>query len=217
VSVSYATANGTAAAGADYGDASGTLTFAPGETSKVIAVAITGDRLAEPDETFFVNLGATTRATVADGQGAGTILDDEPRVSVSDAAKAEGLRGSSLLVFTVRLSAAYDQAVWVNFATADGTAMTRDHDYQAQGGTLTFAAGETTKTVAVVIYGDRKLEANETFSLRLSGPGSNAVLTDDLGVGTILDDDRGSTLMALSPVSKLVSPLSTNSPRRKLA
>ena len=69
VTVAYATANGTATAGSDYQAASGTLTFAAGETSKTITVLVNGDRLAESNETFFVNLSGPTNAIIADGQG----------------------------------------------------------------------------------------------------------------------------------------------------
>ena len=48
-----------------------------------------GDRLGEPNETFVVNLSSPTNATIADGQGIGTILDDEPRISINDVTKAE--------------------------------------------------------------------------------------------------------------------------------
>ena len=74
--VNYATAPGTAATN-DYIGVSGTLTFAPGETSKTISVTARTDIRAETDEVFYVNLsGATGGATVTDGQGAGTIYDD---------------------------------------------------------------------------------------------------------------------------------------------
>src|SRR5262249_53693092 len=108
VTVAYATADGTATVGSDYQAASGTLTFAPGETSKTITVRVNGDRLAEPNETFVVNLSSPTNATIAEGQGVGTILDDEPRISISDFTKAEGKKGQTTqFTFTVTLSAAY--------------------------------------------------------------------------------------------------------------
>lgn len=78
-SVSYATANGTAVAGSDYGAKSGTLTFTSGQTSKGISVGTVEDTTHEPNETMFVNLsGATGGATIADSQGQGTITDDDP-------------------------------------------------------------------------------------------------------------------------------------------
>src|SRR5262249_39228554 len=93
VTVRYTTADATATAGSDYQAASGTLTSAAGETSKTITVPVIGDRLAEPNETFLVNLSQAVNADVAAGQGTGTIVDDEPRISINDVAKFEGKRG----------------------------------------------------------------------------------------------------------------------------
>ena len=77
VAVSYATADGTATAPGDYAAASGTLTFAPGETRKTVVVAVAGDAVDESDEVFFVDLSAPANATLADARGAGTIVDDD--------------------------------------------------------------------------------------------------------------------------------------------
>ncbi|HEX8494639.1 MAG TPA: DUF4394 domain-containing protein [Pyrinomonadaceae bacterium] len=77
VKVNYQTANGTAFATVDYVPASGTLTFNPGDTSENITVLVQGDTLDAPDETFFVNLSNPVNATIADGQGLGTILNDD--------------------------------------------------------------------------------------------------------------------------------------------
>jgi hypothetical protein len=77
VTVDFATADGTAVTPSDYTSASGTLTFAPGETTKMITVLVNGDTLVEPDETFFVNLSNALGATIADGQGMGTIVNDD--------------------------------------------------------------------------------------------------------------------------------------------
>jgi hypothetical protein len=190
VTVHYATADGTATAGGDYAAASGTVTFAAGQTTQTVTIAVLGDRLPEPSETLFVNLSQPTNATIADGQGVGTILDDEPRIGINNVTKKEGNSGSTLFVFTVSLSVAYDQAVTVKYATANGTATTADHDYQAKSGTLTFAPGQTTQTISVVVYGDKKVESNDTFFVNLSGASSNALFSNWQGIGTILDDDR---------------------------
>ncbi len=77
VTVDYATANGSATAGSDYVATSGTLTFNPGTTSQSVTVTVNGDTVVEPDETFFVNLTNPTNATLAKGQGQGTILNDD--------------------------------------------------------------------------------------------------------------------------------------------
>lgn len=77
VKVRYATANGTALSGSDYNAASGTLTFAPGQSSKTITVNVIGNRVVEPNETFFVNLGTASGATVFKARGVGTIANDD--------------------------------------------------------------------------------------------------------------------------------------------
>ena len=190
VTVNFATADGTAASGGDYQAASGMVTFAPGETLKTVTIQVYGDRLPESNETFFVVLSNPTNATIADAQGVGTIVDDEPRISISDVAKSEGKKGqTTLFTFTVTLSTAYDQAVTMSFRTVNGTATTSDGDYIAKTGTLTFAPGETTKTITIEVKGDSKKEANETFYLDLFGNSTNSLFTKNRGFGTILNDD----------------------------
>ena len=77
----------------------------------------------------------------------------------------------------------------ISFSTVNGTAKTSDNDYIAKSGTLTFAPGETTKTITIEVKGDSKREANETFYLDLFGLSSNAGFTKSRGLGTILNDD----------------------------
>jgi Calx-beta domain/FG-GAP-like repeat len=190
ITVAYATGNGTANADNDYQAASGTLTFGPGETSKTITVQVNGDRVGEANETFFVVLSNPTNAMIADGSGQGTIIDDEPHVSINDVSRYEGKNGhTSLFTFTVTLSMAYDVPVSLSYATADGTATTSDNDYVASSGTITFAPGETTKTITVVVKGDRKKESNENFFVDLTDLSGYAVFLDSRGTGTILNDD----------------------------
>jgi Calx-beta domain/Subtilase family len=80
ITVNFATANGTATAGNDYVSNSGLLTFNPGETSKNITVVVNGDTAIEANETFFVNLTSSSNASIADGQGVGTIANDDAAV-----------------------------------------------------------------------------------------------------------------------------------------
>src|SRR5262249_57055371 len=123
-------------------------------------------------------------------QASCTIIDDEPRISISDMTKSEGKKGqTTLFTFTVTLSAAYDQPVTMSFKTTDGTAKTSDNDYVARTGTMTFAPGETSKTITIVVNGDNKKESNETFYLDLFGNSSNSLITKSRGIGTILNDD----------------------------
>jgi Calx-beta domain len=96
VTVDYATVDGTAAAPGDYVSASGTVSFAPGQTAKLVAVDVVGDATDEPDETFEVHLSGAAGATIADAAGTGTIRNDDgaapppaPCIAVSPATAVE--------------------------------------------------------------------------------------------------------------------------------
>jgi chitinase len=106
VTVNYATADGSASAGADYAAASGTVTFAPGELTKTIELRVLGDRSPEADETFFVRLVDSTDSTVADREAVVTIQNDDlPQVEVRDAGRVtEGNAGTTQAVFAVSLT-----------------------------------------------------------------------------------------------------------------
>ncbi|QER96454.1 autotransporter domain-containing protein [Xanthomonas phaseoli pv. dieffenbachiae] len=198
VSFDLATADGTATAGVDYAASSLTRTIPAGSSSATFTVLVNGDTLAEPDETFFVNVSNVTGATVSDGQGLGTIVNDDaqPALSIDDVSVNEGNSGTTTATFTVSLSAASGQTVTVNYATADGTA-TAGSDYVARSGTLSFAPGVTAQGVAVTVNGDTAVEPNETFSVGLSGA-SNATIARATGTGTILNDDA---VVTISPTS----------------
>jgi chitinase len=77
LSVGWITANGTATSPSDYTAASGTVTFAAGVTSQTISITIVGNAVAEPNETFVVNLRTPNNVTIGDGQGVCTILNDD--------------------------------------------------------------------------------------------------------------------------------------------
>ena len=185
VTVDYATADGTATAGRDYRTASGTLTFAAGQTSKTVSVSALTDTAAEADETFTLRLSNASGATLSDGQATGTVAEVAaavpPALDVADATADEG----GTLVFTVTLDAAADAEVTVDYATANGTA-TAGEDYTAASGTLTFGAGQTSKTVTVPAQHDTAAESDETFTLTLSNP-TGATLGDGQATGTIAE------------------------------
>ena len=126
-SVSYATSNGTATAGADYTAVSGTLSFATGETSKTFSVPIVNDSLKEANETINLTLSNVTgsAALAAPSTAVLTIIDDDPvpGISIGDVSVVEGNSGTTNANFIVNLTPASGQTVTVNYATADGTAM----------------------------------------------------------------------------------------------
>jgi hypothetical protein len=196
VTAQWATANGTATAGSDYVAGSGTVTFAPGETTKTIKVTVNGDTNVEGDETLFVNLSAPVDATLADNQGQGTILDlPLPQISIGDVTLVEGSGGAgspTSFVFPVTLSHPSNSNVTVSWATVNGTAVAGAYgtgDFVGVGlTTLTFTPGNVTQTVTVQVHADTLVEPDEVFYVDLSSP-SGATIVRSRGVGMIQDDD----------------------------
>lgn len=147
-------------------------------------------------------VGGAGADTIVCGAGADTVIADaqdkvaadcekvtglpKPALSVADVSQPEGNSATSLS-FTVQLSKATPLNVTVSYATADGSA-TAGSDYTATSGQLTFAPGETSKTVAVPILGDTAVEADETFTLALS-TAVNAVLARAAATATLVNDD----------------------------
>ncbi len=190
-SVNYRTEDSAALAGEDFIAKSGTVTIPAGQTSRTFTVSIVGDREAEWVETFTVSLSAATHASIQDGIGTCTILDNEPQISIDDVSKLEGTGNNATtnFTFTVTLSAAYDQRVTVRYLTFNDTARTSNNDYTAKNGTLTFNPGETTKTITIVVKADNREEDDETFFVDLYFASLNTLLTKSSGIGTILNDD----------------------------
>lgn len=187
--VDYATANNTAAAGSDYTTKSGTLSFTAAQTEKTVSVATSEDASYENNETLYLNLSsATNGAVIADGQGVGTINDDDagPAFSVNNVSVSEG----GNLVFTVTKSGATSKSHNVNYATANGTASS--NDYTSKSGALTFTSSQTSKTVSVSTIEDSNTEPNETVKLNLSNATNGATISDSQGIGTINNDDTNS-------------------------
>ncbi|MBI2946587.1 MAG: hypothetical protein HYY23_03010, partial [Verrucomicrobia bacterium] len=189
VSVGFSTANDSAVVDQDYNRAEGTLTFNSGQTNLTLSVAARGDLMNEAEEAFWVRLSSPTNATLARAEAKGIIVDDDPFpvLSIDDTAVLEGNAGATNAVFNVNLSVASGQTVTVSYATVDGTA-TAPREYSAASGTLTFAPGETTKTINVPVNGDTEDEPNETFLLRLSNP-SHLTIQDAEAQAVIINDD----------------------------
>jgi hypothetical protein len=192
VTVQYRTMDVTAKAPADYTAVPlTTLTFAPGETVKLVAVQVKGDSIDESSETFKIVLSSPTGSTIRSGfgTGVGTIADnDVAYVSVDNVSVTEPDGGTVAMAFTVKLSAPSSRTVSVKYQTADGTAAA-PADYTARALTsLSFSPGQTSKTVTVLVRGDLPSEPDETLFLNLSGA-VNATIGDGQGQGTILNDD----------------------------
>jgi hypothetical protein len=184
VTVDYSCSDGTAMGGLDYIPTNGTITFLPGITNRTVRIAVYGDRLNESSETFFVHLETAVNATIADGEGMATIRNNDalPTISVGDTTALEGEDA----VFTVRLSAASGRSVSVNYATASGRALDGS-DFTGVSGTLVFDPGVTSLSVSVPTINDGIPEANETFTLNLSGT-VNATIKRGRGTATLSDN-----------------------------
>src|SRR5439155_93069 len=210
VSVNFATTNGTAAAGSDYTATNGTFSFAAGETTNTLSIDILDNLNQEGTETFQVRLSNASNTSLGVGTSTVTITDDDGSIvgfAVSAISVAENTNSISItvvrsgttnvaeaggtLTLTVNRSGTTNNAVTADFATANVTA-TAGSDYTATNGTLSFAPGETSKTITVDVLDDDLQEANETFRVVLSNPADPTIA---IGTNTVrITDDDGSTL-----------------------
>ena len=192
ITVDYVTVNGTALAGSDYEARSGTLVFEPGQSVKTVFVPIIDDALNEGVERFSLSLSNAVGAVIADAAGVAQIgpsdapVVAQPRINASNQVVGEG---DGYVDVVVSLSAPSASVVTVHYATVNDTAYAvYGGDYNYSSGTLSFLAGETTKTVRIALYEDGNVEWPETFYLNLSSP-TNATLGNDWGGITIIDND----------------------------
>ena len=189
VSVNYATQNGTATAGTDYTTTAGTLNFGLNETVKTIEVPLLPNTPDEPNENFFVNLSSPNPAgaTIVDGQGEATIF--ALSVFKLSSPTYSAMENQGTISVTIQRTQGVGTAS-VTLATANGTA-TAGEDYTAIAPVVfTFSGSETTKTQTVTIINDTLDEPDETFSVALSNPSTNAALgTPATATVTIQDDD----------------------------
>ena len=160
VTVDYATEAATATAGRDYTEASGTLTFAPGDIKKTITVALLDHDVHEAGETFSVSLSGAQGAMLEEGTGTGTILDnDDAFVTIHG---SQGLENGHL-DFVVTLSTSSEATVSMDYLTDAGITTypapafelaDAGSDFVHKEGTLTFAPGETSRTIRVSLLAD---------------------------------------------------------------
>jgi uncharacterized delta-60 repeat protein len=207
VSVAYATATGSATT-ADFTAASGTLSWANGDAAaKTITVPVTNDTLFEPDENFTVTLsGVTGGATLGAALATVTIVsEDPPQPGTIAMASLSALVGEAAgtVTITVNRTGGANGAVGVSYATADGTAGAAD--FTATSGTLSWADGDAApKTFTVPIADDLIFEADETFTVSLSGATGGATLGAATTTVTIQNNDAavpGTIRMAVAGVS----------------
>lgn len=184
---------GSASPGSDYAPRTETLVFLPDQTSNVLTVTIMNDALVEGPyawEAFNVQLSAPTGGATlgSESRAIGYILEDDTAIAFASTygVNAEEAAGQAVIEL-VRLGVT-NTAVGVSFETANGTA-TAPADFTAQSGAVSFAAGETNKTITVVLDDDVFVEGDETFSIRLSAPTGGASLASNSNVTVRIIDD----------------------------
>ncbi len=200
--------NGTATSGVDFTPATGTLTFAAGDTNKAITVKITNDSLIEGDETFTVALSAPTgnASLGTNGTAVVVIQDDDLNSFAFTAGTASVAENATNVVLTV-VRTGSTNATTVKYATTPGTAKAGT-DFTATTGTLSFAIGDTNKTITVPIIDNLKVDGSRVFTLSLNTPGTNDVLGATSAVTiTITDDD---TAVNFSAATASVLETATN-------
>lgn len=198
-SVSYATSDGTAHAGADYTGTSNSLSFAAGDTAKTFTVSTNNDTIVNQPQSrnFTVNLSNASGATIGTGQATGTINDNDSPPSFSISPSTVSATEGQPLGFTVTRSGATTGTYTVTYATANGTAIA-GNDYNANSATLTFAAAGS-QPVTVTTIDDSLSEPNENFSVNLTGASGGATITPGQGTatGTIIDNEPSSLVLTV--------------------
>jgi hypothetical protein len=171
VTVHWLLDDGSALGGADFQDAEGDLVIPAGQTTGAIVVSILEDTIDESAESFTVLLASAINGTILDDRGTAIISDDDPRptASIADASIVEGSGGATSAVLTVSLTNASTLAISLDWTTIDGSAL-QGIDYTAGSGTLTFAPGVTSQTIAIAVAGDLLDERDESFSIVLANP-----------------------------------------------
>jgi uncharacterized repeat protein (TIGR03803 family) len=138
-----------------------------------------------------------------DGQvDEGCPVSNNPQIAIVDKSIIEGNKGSKMMYFIVQVNKKHPtKVITVDYHTEDGTAIA-GNDYIAQSGTLTFEPGIKKLTLGIQVNGDKIVEGNEVFNVIVSNP-LNAVITDAIGTGTIIDNDA--TAIAAPTATKLVA------------
>ena len=198
LTVDYTSSNGTATAGADYTVTSGTLSFADGEASKTITVPILDDAVYEGNESFTVTLSNPSSGTIGTATATVTIVDNDTQpaaISISPTSYVLS-EGAGNAVINILRTGNITSAITVDYTTSDGTAV-NGSDYTATSGTLTFASGETSKSIIIPIIDDTAVENDENFTVKLSNPSMGSIVADTANV-TIVDNDSNSSILKLS-------------------
>ncbi|MCX7418916.1 MAG: hypothetical protein NT013_05185, partial [Planctomycetia bacterium] len=175
VTVQYAASDGatgnpnTAWSGSDYSSKSGTVTFAPGETSKVISIPVINDSSVEQNEVFSITLknaaGGATLGTVT--KAVVTIIEDDSAIEFGTTNYVVNESDGYMTITLVRKGSTVGTAS-IDLNITSGTAVAGKDFVKPASPTVTFADGESVKTIQIQLIDDVFKEADETFYLSLS-------------------------------------------------
>jgi hypothetical protein len=200
--VAYATSNGTAKAGEDYAGTTGTLSFLPGQVSKIVTLDILPDTVDEPIEAFTFGLDNARGATLGTPKAAVVSIGDNDvagTVQLGAASYSVG-EGAGLATVTVTRTGGTSSEATVAYLTGDDTARAGS-DYDAASGTVTFGLGETTRTFTVTIRDDLVREGNETVKVALQDPGNGLFLGARKTALLWIVDDEATTIQESRPLT----------------
>ena len=204
VSFGFSVANGTAIEHEDFLGVGGGELMIPGITTRTIAVPILGDTITEGNETFFLNISDPSGATIVDGQGVATIVDDEsasePAILQFSTREQSVPEAGSNIIVTVTRSGNLSAPSTVDYATSTpiGGGASDRSDFTAALGKLNFDVGQTSKSFTVFITDDVFIEGNERFLVTLSNP-TGGTLGDPI-TDVILIVDNDTSLPTTNPI-----------------
>jgi hypothetical protein len=188
-----------------------TVTFAAGSASVTLSYAVIDDAVDEGLETISLTIGSGSYIVGTPGSATANITDNDapatlPTLSINNATVTEGDNGGPTVTVTLTVTRSGDTSgtSTVNWATANGTALSGS-DYTAASGTLTFSAGQSSKTITITIAADKKVEPAEAFTVTLSNA-TGATITTASGTVNILDND-GALFATAAGASASAQPL----------
>jgi hypothetical protein len=187
VTVDYAASDGSALAPDDFTATSGTLTFAPGQTSRTFAVPVENDGLGEPDETVLLHLSNPSHAALAEPNQATLVIGGESAAVFFSPAAYTASEDENVLVRVV-VTRPLTETASIDYATLPGTALP-GVDYEDSADTLVIPAWALEAGFSVPLIADDEIDPGKAFSVSLTNPISVTLALPDTANITIRDDD----------------------------
>ena len=194
---------------ANFTATTGTITFAAGSSTKTLTIDPTADTTVESNETVALTLASGTGYTVGTTTAVtGTITNDDivvsPSITLAVSPSSVLENGTTNLLYTFTRTGAITNALTVNYGIAGTATFNNDYtqigaaNFTATTGTITFAAGSSTKTLTIDPTADTTVESNETVALKLAAGTGYTIGTTTAVTGTITNDDTANVPLTLT-------------------